>query len=136
MEILGIDIGGSGIKGAPVDVQQGILTRERHRIPTPRPANPQAVAKTVAEIAAHFNWKGPIGCGFPAAIQNGVALTASNIHKSWIGVNAAEVISRESGCPTIVRNDADVAGIAEMAFGAGKNRDGVVFMVTVGTGLG
>ena len=136
MEILGIDIGGSGIKGAPVDIAKGKLTRERYRIPTPQPATPQAVSNTVAAIARHFNWKGVIGCGFPAALQDGVALTATNIDKSWIGTNASEMISKASGCPTIVRNDADVAGLAEVKFGAGKGQKGVVFMITIGTGLG
>lgn len=136
MEILGIDIGGSGIKGAPVDIESGVLLKDRHRIPTPQPATPKAVANTVAAIAKFFNWKGPIGCGFPAAIQDGVALTATNIDKSWINTNAAEMIRKASGCPTVVRNDADVAGLAEMTFGAGKGQKGVVFMITIGTGLG
>ncbi|MEO1451774.1 MAG: ROK family protein, partial [Bacteroidota bacterium] len=85
MEILGIDVGGSGIKGALVDIEEGVLITERHRIPTPQPATPKAVAKVVEELVDHFKWKGPIGCGFPAAVQQGVARTAANIHKDWIG---------------------------------------------------
>lgn len=136
MKILGIDIGGSGIKGALVDIEKGILLTERHRIPTPKPATPKAVANTVAQIAKHFDYQGPIGCGFPAAMQNGVARTATNVDESWINTNAEKMIKEASGCPTIVRNDADVAGIAEMTFGVGKDRMGVVFLITIGTGLG
>jgi polyphosphate glucokinase len=136
MEILGIDIGGSGIKGAPVFTETGILLAPRHRIPTPQPAKPRPVAKIVQEIADHFNWQGPVGCGFPAAIRGGVALTAANIHKKWVGFNAAELFSETTGCPVCVINDADAAGLAEMEFGTGKGRSGVVIIVTIGTGLG
>lgn len=136
VELLGIDIGGSGIKGAPVDPEKGTLLAERHRIPTPQPATPQAIAETVRDIARHFNYQGPIGCGFPAAMQQGVALTATNIDQAWIGTSAEKLIEQVSGCPAVVHNDADVAGLAEVHFGAGKDRMGVVFMVTVGTGLG
>jgi polyphosphate glucokinase len=136
MEILGIDIGGSGIKGSPVDTERGEMLGERYRIPTPEGAKPQDVAEVVAQIARHFDWKGPIGAGFPAVIQHGVARTAANVDKSWIGTNAEEMISQATGCPVRVLNDADVAGIAEMRFGAGKGRDGVVFIITIGTGLG
>jgi polyphosphate glucokinase len=135
--ILGIDIGGSGIKGAPVDVRTGTLVSERHRIETPQPATPEAVIETVAQVARHFDWKGPIGVGFPAAIQHGIVRTASNIDKSWIGKNAAEGIQKATGAPkVVVRNDADVAGIGEMLFGAGKDVKGLVLMITLGTGIG
>lgn len=136
MEILGIDIGGSGIKGAPVDTETGRLLTQRFRIPTPQPAKPRPVAKVIAQIAQHFDWQGAIGCGFPAAMRDGVALTAANVHKMWIGVKAAELISGQTGCPVSVINDADAAGLAEMAFGAGRGRGGVVILVTIGTGLG
>jgi len=136
MELLGVDIGGSGIKGAPVLTETGILLAPRYRIPTPQPAKPRPVAKIVKEIADHFNWQGPVGCGFPAAIRDGVALTASNIHKKWVGFNAAELFSETAGCPVCVINDADAAGLAEMEFGAGQGISGVVIIVTIGTGLG
>lgn len=137
MEILGIDIGGSGIKGAIVDVQTGELITERHRIPTPFPATPQDVAETVKEIVDHFNWVGKkVGCGFPAVVQNGIIRTAANIDESWIGVNADNLLSQTTGSATILLNDADAAGIAEMNFGAGKGHKGVVIMITIGTGLG
>lgn len=136
MEILGIDIGGSGIKGAPVDTEIGALMAPRFRIPTPKPAKPKPVAETVAEIVQHFDWHGPVGCGFPAAVRKGVVLTAANIAKKWIGTDAAALFSKTTGCPCLVVNDADAAGIAEMKFGAGQDREGVVLIVTIGTGLG
>jgi polyphosphate glucokinase len=136
MEILGIDIGGSGIKGAPVDIKKGELLAPRYRIPTPQPSKPKSVAKVVGQISRHFDWKGPIGVGFPAVIQHGVARTAANVHKSWINTDAAALFGEATGCPVTVVNDADAAGIAEMTFGAGKGRDGVVLLVTIGTGLG
>ncbi|NIW45201.1 MAG: ROK family protein [candidate division Zixibacteria bacterium] len=136
MLVLGIDVGGSGIKGAPVDVDQGIMLTERYRIPTPQPAKPKSVAKTVGKIARHFEWDGPIGCGFPAVVQQGIARTAANIHDKWIGTNAAVRFSEATDCHVKVINDADAAGLAEMAFGAGKGREGVVLLVTIGTGLG
>jgi polyphosphate glucokinase len=138
--VLGIDIGGSGIKGAPVDLTTGQLTADRYRIPTPTPATPEAVANTVAAIAQHFKWSGPIGCTLPARVQNGFAQTASNIDEAWIGTNANAVITKATGCPTIVLNDADAAGVAEMAFGAardsGHDEQGVALMLTFGTGIG
>ena len=136
MHILGVDIGGSGIKGAPVDIEKGVLLAERVRFPTPKPAKPKSVAETVAEIAKEFNWDGPIGCGFPAVVQHGITRTAANVHKQWIGTNAAAHFSEATGCPVKVINDADAAGLAEMTFGAGQGRMGVVLLVTIGTGLG
>lgn len=136
MQVLGIDIGGSGIKGAPVDTEKGEMLTERYRIPTPRPAKPKPVAKTVAEIAQHFEWDGPIGCGFPAVVQKGITRTAANVHDKWIGANAAARFRKATGCPVNVINDADAAGLAEMAFGAGQGCEGVVLLVTIGTGLG
>ncbi len=136
MEILGIDIGGSGIKGAPVDTETGNLLDDRFRVPTPNPSKPEAIAKAVAEVVQHFAWEGPVGCGFPALVRHGVAMSAANIHKKWIGTNAAELFASASGCPVYVMNDADAAGLAEMSFGAGRGRNGVVLIVTIGTGLG
>jgi polyphosphate glucokinase len=136
LQILGIDIGGSGIKGAPVDTKKGILTAERHRIATPKPATPAAVAKTVKKLAEHFEWNGLIGCGFPAAIHNGVAVTASNIDKKWIGTDAEKLFRKYTGCPVRIINDADAAGVAEMMFGVGRGEEGLVMMITVGTGIG
>lgn len=136
MQILGIDIGGSGIKGAPVDVDKGELLSDRYRLPTPQPAKPKAVAQTVAGITEYFKWTGPIGVGFPAAVQHGITRTASNISNKWIGENAAARFSQATGCPVKVINDADAAGLAEMTFGAGQGRKGVVLLVTIGTGLG
>jgi len=136
MKVLGIDIGGSGIKGAPVDTDTGTLLESRFRLPTPSPAKPVAVAETVGEIADHFNWKGHLGIGFPGVVRRGVTLTAANIHEDWVGLNAAKHIKKVTGRKTCIINDADAAGLAEMAFGAGKERRGVVLVVTIGTGLG
>jgi polyphosphate glucokinase len=136
-QALGIDIGGTGIKGAPVDLTKGVLTKERFRIPTPQPAKPDAVADVVAQIVQHFSWKGPVGCTFPAIIKEGVAHSAANVDKSWIGTDARAVFERKAGNHFAVVNDADAAGIAEMEFGAGKGHNrGVVIMVTLGTGIG
>lgn len=134
--ILGIDIGGSGIKAAPVDTTTGELLAERYRVDTPRPSKPKAVARTVAKLTRHFDWHGPIGATMPARIKNGVAGTAANIDKKWIGTNAAQLFAQTTGCPTLVLNDADAAGVAEMAFGAGRGRMGLVLMLTFGTGIG
>lgn len=136
MQILGIDIGGSGIKGAPVEVKRGVLAAERYRIPTPQPSTPDAVADTVAKIVKHFRWKGPVGCTFPSVIKRGIVYSAANVDKSWIGTNGRKLLEKKSGCPVLLLNDADAAGIAEMTFGAGKDRMGVVFVLTFGTGIG
>ena len=125
-QILGIDVGASGIKGAIVNVKTGELITERFRVPTPSPAKPKAVAKSVLTIVNHFKWKGLIGVGFPAVIQNGIAKTAANIDNKWIGTNVEKLLSKTTGCPVSVRNDADVAGIAELQFGAGKNKKGTI----------
>jgi polyphosphate glucokinase len=136
MNILGIDIGGTGIKGALVNTQTGELCTDRLRLLTPVPATPAAVADTVAQLVTHFNWQGPIGCGFPAAIRDGVALTAANISKQWIGFSARDSLQQATGCEVTVINDADAAGYAEMDFGAGKNHPGTVLWCTFGTGIG
>ncbi len=136
MNILGIDIGGSGIKGALVDVKKGELVTERHRIPTPQPAVPEAVADVVAQIVTHFQWQGPIGCTFPAIIKDGCMYSAANVHDSWIGTNGQALFEEKTGCSVKVLNDADAAGFAEMIFGAGQDQSGVVIILTLGTGIG
>lgn len=136
MHILGIDIGGSGIKGAPVDTITGTMLTERFRIPTPQPSHPLAVARVVAEIVQHFNWQGPIGCTFPAVVKHGVVETAANVDQGWVGTDGQALIQQETGCPILLVNDADAAGVAEMQYGAGKGHTGVVIMVTLGTGIG
>jgi polyphosphate glucokinase len=136
MEILGIDIGGSGIKGAPVDIATGALTAKRYRLPTPHPATPDAVADTVTEVVRHFAWKGPIGCALPAVIKSGVAYSAANIDHSWIGTDGQRLFKKKTKRRAYLLNDADAAGIAEMTFGAGKGQGGVVLMMTFGTGIG
>ena len=133
---LGVDIGGTGIKGAPVDLASGKLTADRLRIETPHPATPAAVAGVVAEIVHHFNWRGRFGCTVPAVVRDGVTLTAANIDKSWIGADGRDVLAKQTGCPVTLLNDADAAGVAEMRFGAGKGRRGLVVIVTLGTGIG
>nr|WP_321485881.1 ROK family protein [uncultured Draconibacterium sp.] len=136
MEVLGIDFGGSGIKGAIVDTKTGELVTERHRIETPQPATPDAVAEVMAQLTHHFNWKGKVGVGVPAVVKNGVMLTAANIDKSWIGQEVNKQLSDKTGCEVECVNDADAAGIAEIHFGAGAKEKGMVFLLTVGTGIG
>lgn len=136
MELLGIDIGGTGIKGAPVDVETGILTADRVRLLTPQPAEPKAVAEVVAEVVGRFSACGPVGATFPAVIRAGRAETAANVDPSWIGEDVAARLGDAAGRPFVVLNDADAAGLAEMRFGAGRGRQGVVVMVTLGTGIG
>ncbi len=136
MQILGIDIGGSGIKGAPVEIDSGEMLTERLRIPTPSPSVPEAVADVVKEIVKNFQWKGPIGCTFPAIVRRGVVESAANVDDSWIGTDGQTLIQKKTKCPTILINDADAAGIAEMQFGAGRGNEGVIIMLTLGTGIG
>ncbi|HMD90669.1 MAG TPA: ROK family protein [Anaerolineaceae bacterium] len=137
MPILGIDIGGSGIKGALVDIDTGELVAPRVRYPTPESAKPNDVAVLVAKLAAPLDYSGPIGCGFPSVVMNGVVMTAANIDQDWIGLNADDLFAQVTNCPTYVLNDADAAGMAEMKFGAGKDyQKGVVLLLTLGTGIG
>ncbi|PLX81230.1 MAG: polyphosphate glucokinase [Desulfuromonas sp.] len=136
MNVLGIDVGGSGIKAAPVDMLTGSLLADRVRVLTPQPATPGAVAEEISGLQQLFEWEGAIGCGFPAVIRNGVARTAANIDPSWVGADVAGLISRATGCPVSVINDADAAGLAEMTFGAGQGEKGTVVLITIGTGLG
>ncbi|MHB8133464.1 MAG: polyphosphate--glucose phosphotransferase [Anaerolineaceae bacterium] len=137
MEILGLDIGGSGIKGAIVDTQTGRTLTDRNRIPTPDGADPKDVVKTVEKLVEFFNYQGPVGCGFPAVIQHGVARSAANISEKWIGTNVDKLLSSMLGYPAFTLNDADAAGLAEMKFGAGlEYKKGVVILLTIGTGIG
>jgi polyphosphate glucokinase len=136
MEILGIDVGGSGIKGALVDLETGELTTERFRVPTPNPSKPEAVAKVIKRIVKHFKYTGPVGCGFPTLVHHGVARLHSNLDPDWVGVDIPKLFEEATGQKFIVINDADAAGVAEMEHGAGKDNKGVVIMITIGTGLG
>ena len=136
MQVLGIDVGGSGIKGAPVDTDTGQLLAERVRIKTPKGAEPEPVAKVVSEIAQSFKWKGPIGIGCPAPIKAGVAMMAANVSEKWVGTNADDLFTKITGCDCTMINDADAAGLAEMKFGAGSGQPGTVILLTLGTGIG
>jgi polyphosphate glucokinase len=136
MKSLGIDVGGSGIKGAIVDTRTGRLVSERFRVPTPDPSTPRAVGAAMARIIQHFGWHGPVGCGLPGPIKKGRLVTMNNLHKGWVGLSAADALSRACGQRVTVLNDADAAGLAEMKFGAGRKESGVVLMLTVGTGIG
>ncbi|MDX3583274.1 ROK family protein [Streptomyces europaeiscabiei] len=138
MHIFGVDIGGSGIKGAPVDLDLGDLADERHKVLTPHPATPDSVADGVKEVVDHFGWTGPVGITFPGVVTGGATIrTAANVDKSWIDVDARALLSeRIGGLPVTVVNDADAAGVAEVQFGAGRDRQGTVILLTFGTGIG
>lgn len=136
MQILGIDIGGTGIKGAPVDLDREDYIAPRFRIPTPQPATPEVVAQCVQELVDHFDWKGPIGFGFPTVIIDGKAKAYGNMDPSWLDVQIDELFEQKTGLPCTVINDADAAALAEMTYGAGKDLKGMVAVITVGTGIG
>ncbi|MFF0791050.1 polyphosphate--glucose phosphotransferase [Streptomyces spiralis] len=138
MQIFGVDIGGSGIKGAPVDLGKGDLAQERFKVLTPHPATPDAVADGVKQVVDHFGWTGPVGLTFPGVVTGGATVrTAANVDKSWIDTDARALFGeRLGGLPVTVVNDADAAGVAEMHFGAGRGRRGTVIMLTFGTGIG
>ena len=137
MNVFGVDIGGSGIKGAPVDLERGDLAEPRHKVLTPHPATPDDVAGCVAEVVANFGWSGPVGVTFPGVVTGSTIRTAANVDKSWVGVDAGKLLSdRLGGLPVTVLNDADAAGVAEMTFGAGRGRKGTVILLTLGTGIG
>jgi polyphosphate glucokinase len=136
MEVLGIDIGGSGIKGAPVDVATGKLLAERKKIATPQPSTPEAVTEVVRGLAAQFGWSGTTGTTFPGVVISGTVRTAANVDKAWIGADAAGLFGKALGTTVTVLNDADAAGVAEMTFGAGVGVRGTVLMLTFGTGIG
>jgi polyphosphate glucokinase len=134
--VLGIDIGGSGVKAAPVDTATGELTAERQKLATPHPATPDAIAEVVTQLVKDFGWTGQVGLTFPGVIVEGVICTAANLDPSCIGVDAEKAFGAASGLPVTALNDADAAGIAEMQFGAGKNMPGTVLLLTLGTGIG
>ena len=136
MEILGIDVGGSGIKAGIVDVGQGALISDRHRIPTPKPSKPEAVAEVIKEMLEHFNWTGPVGVCFPTVIVNGRSMTRSNLEPEWKDFQVDKLFKDWTGQQFHVINDADAAGLAEMRFGAGVDKNGLVITITIGTGLG
>ena len=133
----GIDVGGSGVKGGIVDLDTGQLIGERFKLPTPQPSTPDAVAATIAEVVEHFDWTGPLGVTYPGVITHGVVRTAANVDKTWIGTHVNDVYSRALGGRHVtVLNDADAAGLAEQRFGAGKDVDGLIVLLTFGTGIG
>jgi polyphosphate glucokinase len=138
MQIFGVDIGGSGIKGAPVDLDRGDLTQERFKVLTPHPATPDAVVDGVRQVVEHYDWTGPVGITFPGVVTGGSTIrTAANVDKGWIDTDARALLSeRLGGLPVTVVNDADAAGVAEMRFGAGRDRRGTVILLTFGTGIG
>lgn len=132
----GIDIGGSGMKAAPVDLSSGELTEDRYKILTPKPATPEAMADVVRELVEHFGYEGSAGVTFPGVIRGGVVYSAANLDKSWVGVDADALFTEASSGDIHVVNDADAAGLAEMRYGAGRDRHGVVLVLTFGTGIG
>jgi len=136
MKVLGIDIGGSGIKGAVVDTRRGVLKTDRLRLLTPDDPSPDAVAEVVRTIAKHFDWDGLIGCTFPGVVTHGVVRTAANLVPSWIDVDAHKLFAKSTGCKVKVMNDADAAGVGEVRFGAPEAAKGTVVLVTLGTGIG
>lgn len=137
MQIFGVDIGGTGIKGAPVDLDRGEPAQERHKVLTPHPATPEGVAGGVEEVVRHFSWDGPVGVTFPGVVTHGVTRSAANVDKAWIGLDAAALLTeRLGGRQVTVLNDADAAGIAEMTYGAGRGVPGTVILLTLGTGIG
>jgi len=136
MAILGIDIGGSGVKGAPVDPDRGDFLAERYRVPTPQPADVTSVIDAAAEVAAQFGDYDRVGVTFPGVVVDGVVRTAANMDKSWIGAPAAQLFSERLGKPVTVLNDADAAGVAEVSHGAGRDQRGLIMMLTFGTGIG
>ena len=136
MQVFGVDVGGSGVKGAPVDLTTGTLIGKRTRIPTPKPATPEGVVDTIAEIVHMHGWSGPIGVTVPSVVINGVVQTAANIDPGWIDYDAAALLTTRLGMPVTVLNDADAAGLAEVTYGAAKGESGVVLLLTFGTGIG
>ena len=136
-EAFGIDIGGTGVKGAPVDLDTGKLLAERLKVDTPQPSTPEAVSDVVATLVKHFGWTGPVGATFPAVVKAGVVQTAANVDQSWIGTDAATLFSQKlGGIEVTVVNDADAAGLAEAKWGAAKEHRGVTLLLTLGTGIG
>lgn len=136
-QILGIDIGATGTKGAVIDLKKGELITERIKLPTPKPSTPEAMAEVFLQLVKEIGYDGKlIGCGFPAIIKDGVCHSAANIHDSWKGVDVEKLLSEKTGCRVHVTNDADAAGISEMKYGVGKGVKGSVLLITIGSGLG
>ncbi|WP_148611470.1 polyphosphate--glucose phosphotransferase [Nocardioides rubriscoriae] len=135
---VGVDFGGSGIKGATVDLERGDFATDRVRVETPQPSTPEAVAEVLAELVSTFDDDGgsPVGVTVPGVVRNGVVSTAANIHDSWLGVDAAALFSRAAGRPVVALNDADAAGLAESRYGAARGQRGLVIVTTLGTGIG
>lgn len=136
MNVLGLDIGGSAFKGAPVDTTTGRLLAERHRVEIPAPCTLADGRAAARAIVRHFNWRGPVGIGFPGIVRAGRIGAVGNLGAAWENQNGATLFRRATGCPVHVLNDADAAGLAEMKFGAGRGRRGTVLMLTLGTGIG
>ena len=136
MEILGIDIGGSGIKGCIADCSTGALIGERFRVPTPDDTSPHKVLSRVYQVVSHFSWRGPIGFCLPEPVRNGIVLRTLHFDPLWTDVNAAALFEEMTDCPVTVINDADAAGLAELQFGHARNVRGTVILLTVGTGIG
>ena len=136
MKVLGIDIGGSGIKGAIIDTKTGKLLSDRHRIATPKPATPENVVKVIKEMIVHFDWKKAVGCSFPTTIVDGKCIHSGNLSEKWLNVKVDKLFKKECKLPFYVSNDADLAGVAEVNLGAGKGEKGVVIAITIGTGIG
>ncbi|MDN4612037.1 polyphosphate--glucose phosphotransferase [Arthrobacter burdickii] len=141
--VIGVDIGGTGIKGGIVDLEKGVIVGERYRIPTPKPSTPEAVAEVVAQIVAELSSRPegpaadvPVGVTFPAIIQHGVARSAANVDKSWVNTDVDALFTKVLGRDVHVINDADAAGLAEVRYGAGKGKMGTVLVITLGTGIG
>ncbi|MGI9031607.1 MAG: polyphosphate--glucose phosphotransferase [Ilumatobacteraceae bacterium] len=132
----GIDIGGSGMKAAPVDLETGELTADRFRVATPQPAGPEPMTDVVVELIRHFEWRGPVGITFPGVVRAGVIHSAANLDPAWLGVDGDGMFTAASGCDVHMVNDADAAGLAEVRFGAAAGRQGVVLVLTFGTGIG
>lgn len=134
--IMGVDVGASGIKGGLVDINTGKMLTERHRLETPQPPTPEAMAEVFAQLVQHFDWKGPIGCGFPAIVHKGIARSAANIDQAWIDKDICKVFGDAVNQPVFVLNDADAAGVASMHYGVGRAERGTVLMLTIGSGIG
>jgi polyphosphate glucokinase len=136
VHVLGIDIGGTGVKAAPVDTATGQLLAQRVKIATPHPATPDSVGAVVTKLVKDFGWTGPAGITFPGVVVKGVIHTAANVDPSWIGVDGAKKFATDTGLTVSLLNDADAAGVAEMRFGAGEGQSGTVVLLTLGTGIG
>ncbi len=136
MKVLGIDIGGSALKGAPVDTKTGRLLAERYRVEIKSPCSLKEGLAAAREITRHFKWQGPVGIGFPGIIQDGRIGAVGNLGKVWEKKNGAALFRRATGCSVQLVNDADAAGLAEVGFGVGRGRKGTVLLLTFGTGIG